>query len=220
MSIKIVWLLAGVAMAAAAARAEPAAPASELERVLERVAERFRGAPAVEGRFVQSYTNRVLGRTIEEQGTLLLAPPRRVRWAYDEPDSKLFVSAGRWAWFYVPEDGVAYRLRLDEERAQLLPSRFIAGGLRLADEFSLSELESSDGERRLRLDPLTPSEEFEHLELELKEGEEPELSALTVVDMLGNRTVYRFSGLKPTGPVPDELFEFVPPPGVEVVGDS
>ena len=199
--------------------AKTVADSSELDPILASVGQRFRGAVAVEGRFTQTYTNRVLKRTVTERGRLVLSPPDRVRWEYTDPEQKLFVTEGRFAWFYVPDDRVAYRLHLDAERARLLPTRFILGDVSLREEFKVRALESPEGRRRLELTPRVRADEFESLVLELSDPGSDVLG-LTIVDGLGNVTNYEFSALQAIEAVSPGLFKFEPPEHVEVVGDT
>jgi outer membrane lipoprotein carrier protein len=194
-------------------------PRPELGEVLFNSSRRLHGAPSVTGRFVQTYASMALGRTVEERGHLLLSRSGSIRWTYTEPEKKLFVSSGELAWFYIPDDEVAYRLRLDQERARLLPTRFISGDEGLAEEFHISEVDAPPGRRRLRLQPREPAAEFDLLLLELILPEE-EISALIVIDSLGNETTFRFSELERGEEVPDTLFEFTPPEGIEIVTDG
>ena len=127
------WCMVLLVLTFKPAAAAPSAPdSSEIKSLLSRMGERFGDAQSVQGRFSQTYTHRVLRRTVREEGRLLLSPPQRIRWEYTAPEEKLFVAAGRFAWFYVPADTVAYSVlhadlaRLSDEARNLL-SRAVPG---------------------------------------------------------------------------------------------
>jgi outer membrane lipoprotein carrier protein len=207
--------LATLALLVTAAPPAPADPGA----LLDALTARFRGAASVKGHFTQTYTNRALGRDMKEEGTLLVAPPDRLRWEYVKPERKLFVAAGGLSWFYVPADEVAYRVFLDKERSRLLPGRFILGDEKLSDEFEATEVPAPEGLRRLVLMPRVPTEDLERLVVTLA-FPGPRLDVLEVLDPLGNRTTYRFSDLAPAGPPRTSEFEFDPPRGVDVVDEG
>jgi len=196
-----------------------APPADDANTLLAALAGHFRGAPSVKGHFVQAYTNKALGREVKEEGTLLLAPPDRLRWEYQKPERKLFIAAGGVSWFYVPADEVAYRVFLDKDRSRLLPTRFILGDEKLGDEFEATEVPAHEGLRRLVLMPRVPTEELERLVLTLA-FPGPRLDTLDVLDPLGNRTSYRFTDLAAAGTPRASDFSFEPPKGVDVVDEG
>ena len=68
-----------------------AAPAEDLAR---RVEERHRSARDLTARFVQTYRSGLLGRE-SSSGALSLKRPGRMRWEYEAPEKKTFVSDGK-----------------------------------------------------------------------------------------------------------------------------
>ncbi len=54
----------------------------------------------LEAKFTETYTGVGISRT--ESGTLVMKKPGRMRWDYDQPRRKLFLTDGHTAWFYVP----------------------------------------------------------------------------------------------------------------------
>jgi outer membrane lipoprotein carrier protein len=199
---------------------QPTPVPGEAEALVRQVARHYAGLGDLQGRFVQAYTNHALGRTLEERGRLLIAPPDRMRWEYQDPEPKLFVTYRDRAWFYLPEDAMAYRLSLDDRTARRLPSRLMAGDETLSEEFMADSVtEQDDGSLRLSLHPRVPDEGIESLVLLLRPPG-PEIVSLRVTDSLGNVTEFRFPELEPVDPLDDSLFLFTPPEGVEVVDEG
>ncbi len=65
-----------------------------------------------------------------------LKKPGKMRWEYQTPVPKLFVTNGKVAWFYVPGERQARRAtigRLDDLRS---PLRYLLGHTKLEKEFS------------------------------------------------------------------------------------
>ncbi|PNB02466.1 outer membrane lipoprotein carrier protein LolA, partial [Pseudomonas sp. FW306-2-11BA] len=68
------------------------------------------------------------------------------RWNYDQPEGKLFVLDGKYAWFFTPGDAQVQRVpakQLDDLRS---PLRFLLGHTQLKKELgSLTVTEDSHG---------------------------------------------------------------------------
>src|ERR1039457_5102956 len=79
----------------------------------------------LEARFTETYSGAGINRT--ESGTLLMKKPGRMRWDYDQPRPKLFLTDGHTAWFYVPGEKQVRRTpvkQLDDLRS---PLRYLLG---------------------------------------------------------------------------------------------
>ena len=72
---------------------------TDVHAIASKVDARYDQMHSLEARFTETYSGAGLTRT--ESGTLLLKKPGKMRWDYDQPRPKLFVTDGRTAWFYV-----------------------------------------------------------------------------------------------------------------------
>ena len=72
-----------------------------------------------------------------------------------------------------------------------------------------------DGVQFVTLEPLQPSPEFESLTVGLAEGQ---IVSMELLDSIGQHSLIEFSELRRDPPLDDALFEFSPPPGVDVIG--
>jgi outer membrane lipoprotein carrier protein len=173
----------------------------------------------LEGRFHQSLASGALGEGLEETGKLYVARPGRMRWEYLSPERKVALLDDDRTWLYVEDDEELTLGRLDPE-AELLPALF-TGTRRLDQEFRAEVPQnpaSRRGERLLRLVPEGTDEGLEEVVLTLgRRGYE--IRAAEVLDAAGNRMKYRFSEFKRNVGLPEQLFEFSPPPGTLVVGE-
>src|SRR5580765_4860158 len=73
---------------------------------------------SLETEFTEVYRGSGMERT--GTGTLWLKKPGKMRWEYRSPREKLFVSDGKDAWFYVPDDRQVRRTsvkKLDDLRS-------------------------------------------------------------------------------------------------------
>jgi len=140
--------------------------------------------------------------------------PGRMRWEYKEPEAKLFVSDGRTFYFYVPADRQVIVSEQDAERS--LAGRLLSGRGGILDEFEASLDEPlEEGVLRIRLVPRHEQADVQRAFLDVEPS--GRLRAILLEDLQGNRTRFRFEGLRENTGLPDKLFRFEVPAGVEVV---
>ena len=197
------------------AAAPPADPDADLARSLvRRVEERHARATDLQGRFTQSYRSGMLGREVVERGVVSIKRPGRMRWEYKDPEAKLFVSDGRRFYFYVPADRQVIVSEQDAERS--LAGRLLSGRGGILDEFEASLDEPlEEGVLRIRLVPRHEQADVQLAFLDVEPS--GRLRSILLEDLQGNRTRFRFEGLRENTGLPDKLFRFVVPAGVEVV---
>lgn len=189
-----------------------AASASPAEDLARRVEERHRRARDVQARFVQTYRSGLLGREILERGRLALKSGGRMRWEYEAPEKKTFVSDGKRFYFYVPADRQVIVKEQGGERS--LPALLLSGGEILA-HFEVAFEESASGLQRLRLTPRREDPEVTTAVLVV--DKEARIVAIEITDVQGSQSRFDFTDLRENAGVKDAVFEFEVPKGVEVI---
>jgi outer membrane lipoprotein carrier protein len=197
-----VWLAGG-----AAASPDPA------QALARRIEEKQRSARDLTARFVQTYRSGILGREVVEAGRVSIKPPGRMLWEYREPEKKVFVSDGKTCYFYVPADRQVIVRDSAGERG--LPAQLLSGRSDLLSEFEVALEAAPAGRQRLRLVPREPDPEIERVYLEI--DAEAHIRQLDILDVQGNWSQFRFDEIREDVGLPDRLFHFDIPPGVEVV---
>jgi outer membrane lipoprotein carrier protein len=189
------------------------APRTAAEFLAQRVEERQAAAKDLVARFVQTYRSGMLRRTLVERGKVEVKRPGRMRWEYEEPEKKTFVSDGQRFYFYVPADKqVVIR---DQEKARSLPALLLSGRSGLLAEFEIELEPGPPGRSRLRLTPRNPDPEIARAALEV-DGEH-RIRVIEVEDAQGNRSVFAFDDIRENVGLPDAVFRFEIPRGVEVI---
>lgn len=209
-------LRAAVIVLALSAAAQ--AQALDVHRLAEAIDHRYNNLQSLETDFSETY--RGAGMARNESGTLWLKRPGKMRWDYREPRPKLFVSDGHTAWFYVPGDQQARKAsvkKLDDLRS---PLRYLLGKTKLEKEFSglslapdVKPLEA--GDLVLRGVPKGMEDRVSRILLEI-DGDY-QIRAITIEELDGSITQFRFTNLKQNPLISESRFRFVPPPGVETV---
>jgi outer membrane lipoprotein carrier protein len=146
-------------------------------------------------------------------GTVVLARPDRFRWDYTDPYEQVIVSDGGRVWFYDADLEQVTVKPLDEAVTG-------SGALLLSGERPIEEVfrvEDREGEGGLAWVALTPRQSgagFERLRLAF-DGPLPRVMVLE--DAFGQTTRLDFSAVERNPELPTDAFDFVPPPGVDVI---
>lgn len=171
---------------------------------------------------VRSYTARFQQVSVDEQqkpiqessGRLWLERPNKFRWNYDKPRQQI-VGDGERVWVY------------DEELAQIsvrpmatgladTPALLLAGRGRIEDAFALKN-QGEDGDINwVELLPKRKDSGFEKLRLGFEKGK---LRIIEMLDGLGHTTRYTLRNGEENISIDPARFQFVPPKGVDVVGE-
>lgn len=102
------WIQASLALIAILTLAAlPLFAQSDVHAIAAKVDQRYDRLHSLEARFTETYSG--AGMTRSESGSLLLKKPGQMRWDYDQPHPKLFITDGKVAWFYVPGEHQARR---------------------------------------------------------------------------------------------------------------
>lgn len=219
--------------------AEAPAQGAAAARLLERIEEWGRAHPHFQARFEQRFVPRLFGRERVESGRLTVRRPGRMRWDYETPEEKVFVSDGENTWFHIPADrqvvvgsfGSAADGRPGAE-APPNPLDFLTGAARIGDHFEAvllpsanpppNDLPAGDADpdaappATIALEPRRPGGELAALRL-LVEPASGRIRGIDSEDFEGNRTEFRFDEFR-FDDLPEETrFTFRIPPGTEVV---
>ncbi len=173
---------------------------------------------SLEAQFTEVYQGAGAERT--ETGTLWLKKPGKMRWEYRSPREKLFVSDGRLAWFYVPEDRQARKTAAKKLEDVRSPLAFLLGKTKLEKELrglsvaaDVTPLEA--GNVVLRGVPLAMEDRVSEILLEVTPDHQ--IARIVIQEVDGAATEYRFTNQKEDVAVADGRFEFRPPAGTETV---
>jgi outer membrane lipoprotein carrier protein len=206
-----------------ATNALPASALEDVRSVAQAVDSHYNHLHTLEAKFTEIYRGSGVERT--ESGTLWLEKgglkkPGKMRWEYRSPKEKLFVSDGRDAWFYIPEDRQARRTeakKLDDLRS---PLEFLLGKTQL--EKGLRGLSFAPDIKPwvavdivLRGVPQGFSERVRAMLLEITP--QRQIVRIVIDEVDGSQTEYRFSDQKENATVPAGSFQFRPPAGTETV---
>ncbi|MFZ0957837.1 MAG: outer membrane lipoprotein chaperone LolA [Candidatus Sulfotelmatobacter sp.] len=202
----------------AAALLAAASPATDVKTLAAAVDEHYNHLHTLQAQFTELYRGSGMERT--ESGTLWLKKPGKMRWEYRSPREKLFVSDGKDAWFYVPADHQARKTaarKLDDIRS---PLAFLLGKTKLEKELAALSLApdippSNPEDVVLRGVPRALADSVNEILLEI--APDKRIVRIVIDEVDGSVTEYRLSDQRENVAIPDNRFQFKPPPGTETI---
>jgi outer membrane lipoprotein carrier protein len=217
--VKLVHILSWILASGLALMPAPAAnPAVDVHAIARAVDDHYNQLKTLQTEFTESYRGAGVERT--ESGSLWLKKPGKMRWEYRSPREKLFLSDGKDAWFYLPDDRQVRRTsvkKLDDLRS---PLGFLLGKTRLEKELDGLSLAPdvaplAVGNTVLRGVPKAMADRIHEVMLEITPDHR--ISRIQFEEADESVTEYRFSQQQENAAIPDQRFKFTAPPGVEVI---
>lgn len=147
-------------------------------------------------------------------GSIALKRPGRFVWQYETPDPQTIVSDGEKVWLYDIELEQVTVSPLTE-RASGTPLSLLMGGTPLEESFVIKTLGEAEGIVWFELTPKSADTDFEQIFLGLNESG---LAVMELRDSFDQATQIRFNEFQSGVTLDDERFLFVPPDGVDVIG--
>lgn len=201
--------------------ASPLFAESQVEAIAAAVDRHYNALRSLHTEFTEIYRGAGLAR--EESGTLWLKRPGKMRWDYFQPRKKTFVTDGKNAYFYVDGEPQATRAdvkSLDDLRS---PLRYLLGKTRLEEEFeglavAAGVAPTAPGGVVLRGLPKNMRDRVQEVLLEISPDDR--IVRISIEEIDGSTTEFRFRDPLENVPVADSLFLFTPPPGVEILKTS
>jgi outer membrane lipoprotein carrier protein len=193
----------------------------DIRKVADAVDHRYNGLHSMQAQFTEHYTGAGMERT--ESGLLSLKKPGKMRWEYQSPRAKVFVSDGKLAWFYVPGENQARQTQVKKLDDLRTPLRYLLGHTKLEKEFTGLSLAPDvkplhSGDTMLRGVPASMADRVSQVLLEI--SPENRIARLVVDELDGSRTEFEFTAEQDDPVLPDAHFAFKPPEGVEILQGS
>ena len=148
-------------------------------------------------------------------GRMALRRPGRFAWHYAEPIEQLVVADGENLWIYDADLAQATVAPLDEA-APASPAMLLSGDAELDSEFEILEEFMAEGMSWVRLAPRPEGTDFKQVLIGFRNGL---ISEMQLVDSLDQTTLLEFSDVEVGVDLPDAEFEFVLPPGADLIGE-
>jgi outer membrane lipoprotein-sorting protein len=219
---------------------------ANVQDVVRTVESRYHSSHTLKAIFLERYNEGRLTARVES-GTAYFSRPGRMRWEYESPEEKLFLTDGKTTWFYVPADHTVSRISMKESSDWRTPLALLTGKASLNRYCKRIDFgdppHDAPGNVILRCIPAGSPDPAKNRQPNDKDDAAQALSpdaggqilvVLLEVDpqtgWLGSVTIrqaggiqmeYRFGKWEGNLEVPETMFHFVAPKGVAIVnGDT
>jgi outer membrane lipoprotein carrier protein len=217
---------------------------TQIQQIVHTIEARYHSSNTLKAVFLERY-NEGHPSDRAESGTVYFSRPGRMRWEYEVPDKKLFLTDGKTAWFYVPADHTVTRAAMKESTDWRTPLALLTGKAELGRYCKHIELVTTTpdtpGDVTLRCVPvgasapggktdapddgarkalsLDQSDKIQDvlLEVDPKTGW---LERVTIQQPGGIEMEYRFGKWEGNPALPGAMFHFTAPAGVAIVGEA
>lgn len=194
-------------------------PSPAISEVLKGVESNYNRMKTMKAQFQQMV--REGGRAVrQEQGTLYLSKPGKMRWEYETPEPKLFLTEASRLTLYLPAERRVMQTAVKESDDLRAPLRFLLGRLQFDQEFqrfeTSAQLKQLEPENVIfKTYPKRLAGRVEAMIFEITP--ERRIRRVIIQEPGGTETEFRFSGEQANAPIDAALFRFTPPPGTEMV---
>lgn len=188
------------------------ASAADTAAILSGIEKRYNTAQTLQVAFTETYT--VQGRKRPaESGELYLRKPGRMRWDYATPAGKLFLSDGKFLYYYSPATNRAEKLKLKETEDMRAPLAFLIGRLNFKNDFR--EFRAREEGDAILITAVPKSDKAPFTEVTFLAA--PDFSIRRLIVTGADRSIleFEFANERRNVAVDDRRFRFAAPPGAE-----
>ena len=149
-------------------------------------------------------------------GEFSIERPGKFRWHYTSPSEQLIIGDGTQVWIYDVElEQITHRQ--SEAAVSQTPAMLLSGKGNLDDSFILEEAGQQDGLDWVRMLPKSKDSGFTDVRIGFLSGK---LQLLEMQDSFGQTTRMNFKSIQENIDIPEQIFIFIPPPGVDVIEEA
>jgi outer membrane lipoprotein carrier protein len=196
----------------------------EVHEVVKQIQARYEKTKDLQADFIQKTRIEGFERPVTSSGKVYLKKPGRLRWDYLDPANEEIYVIHDEVKVYVPEHKQVLVGKLTQMAASKAPLELLQGAARLEESFDIQPTRGKErGTGGIRLITLLPKakehESTRNLQRIVVEvfPNTYFLRTVSLHEISGNVATFEFSGLKPNVGLANEVFDFKPPPDVEVV---
>ncbi|VAX09016.1 Outer membrane lipoprotein carrier protein LolA [hydrothermal vent metagenome] len=169
----------------------------------------------LQANFEQSVLDDTHSKATRFQGVLYLRRPGQFRWDYSEPYEQLIVADGNRIWVYDSDlEQVSHSSQ--EDTLKGTPAQLLSGTAPVEESFEVIDIGESQGMEWVELIPRDKESQFIRILLAFM-GKE--LRRMEMADQFGQITRFQFTDIQRNLELPDKLFEFEMPEGVDSYGE-
>ena len=191
--------------------------AATSETAVQQLSAQLQAMNSLSAHFKQTINDNAGTLLQRAEGSLTVKRPKRFHWLTEQPYEHLVVTDGKELWLYdIDLEQItrqAFTADLDKTPALLLSGEVDE----ISKQYKVAVTEAVDKTLTFTLTPNEPDNLFKQLTISFNNRQ---LLGMKLKDSFEQLTIIEFSDLKLNADIPDSLFEFVPPDGIDVIRDE
>lgn len=197
------------------------APAISAEEAVAKLERALKAVTTLQARFEQLHYSMTVSEPLREKGEFFLQKPDLMRWAYKDPQDKVFLYKEGVLEMYLPEDKQLTRSPVSKEALESDIFGILLGTVVLRDAYTVEDSPFPTTATRVRQVKLTPRTEgeFSHILLEIDESTWL-LRRAIFLEWEGNKREFVFSQVRTGVRIPAKTFTLKVPPDTEIIDDT
>jgi outer membrane lipoprotein carrier protein len=202
----------------------PAQATEEVREVVKRLQARYEQTRDLSADFKQTTKIEGFATPLLSSGRMYIKKPGRLRWDYADPNVEEIYVNQNDVKMYVPEHKQVLIGKLTQMAASQAPLQLLQGAAKLEEQYTLDLDRAGDrgagGLPLIHLLPKSDGNEAVRTVVRIVLEVQPKtyfIRRVSIHEVSGNVSTFEFANLKPNAGLKPDLFEFVAPPGVEVV---
>ncbi len=184
------------------------------EALLAEVAAAHKDVAALQVDFVQTSTGPSYFDPVVQTGTFELERPDRIRWSFETPTKRTYLSDGKTLWI-AEDEGKTVQVFGQVDGMVRRYVDLLTGLDGAAEDFVVTELPMTEGRRGLKLVPKVKDDQVASIEVRI--NDQAHVVAVIVSSPFGDRTDMQLSNRRTPADLPDERFVWAEQPGWHVV---
>lgn len=190
----------------------------DLDNLLNKIQAKYERINDFSSKFTQEATVKALNTVQRAQGDVWFKKPGKMRWNYSKPTKDEIVSNGITIWFYNDEEKQVIESSLSNAVDTATATTLISGLGNLKNLFDASFSTNHPGKENnvyfIELSPKANSDEYSSVTIAVDKGSLM-VNTIYLYDPFGNLTTVKLNDVRINNGVPDSLFIFKAPEGVE-----
>lgn len=195
---------------------------NSLDSTISNIQQSYDGIKDLKAHFVQESMVKSWSATQMQkaEGIVCFKKEGKMYWDYQQPTPQKIISDGKEWWFYEPEDKQVTVSKVSTGLQSQISADLLSGKADLKRDFQVklitSQAERDKGRLVLELTPRKPQSNLKRVVLRI-DKKNFQIYQTEVYDLFDNLTRITFSQIEINTNLPDTLFTFTPPSGVEIL---
>jgi outer membrane lipoprotein carrier protein len=192
---------------------------SDEQTAVDAIQKHYDATKTFKAGFTQKAYIKMMDQVQETRGEVYIKKPGKMKWIYNAPDPQILISNNKTLWLYLPEEKQVNKVPVENVYSNNTPALFLSGKGKLTDSFTVFQVIREEDKIVMVMTPKREDMGLEKLVLTADKNNY-QIIGSTVYDKLGNKTDISFNKIEINLDLPEDMFQFKTPEGVEVMDFS